>query len=313
MNAEDERGTGVEDGVDRPALRFATPRKLPNPKSLPGRVVVLDIAFAGVQGGGFDKVTRKFLDGLGDRLALWVDHHDHERHAEFSGDPRFYLRRKSEHGACPEMITPELVRRAGQVGTVVCHTDFDGFASAAKWLRGGEEPYPGCDDDARAIDTRLGTPSAFAIMVDRALRARPQDERLQVLLVEYLASGLAGDAPRRRLEDAAAELLPIERETERAARSYRVYSRRAGGTAAYVDISSGFGRLDKTHLLLLGQERANVAVVVDAMNVSVAAPFDSGLDFLALFGLEGGMPTRVSMARNSLDFVVDRLGIDFVA
>lgn len=312
MNDGDQ-ADGAGTYAERPVVRFGTPRKLPNPKSLPGRVVVLDIAFAGVQGGGFDKVTRKFIDGLGERLALWVDHHDHERHAEFAADSRFYLRRKSEHGACPEMITPELVSRAGAVGTVVCHTDFDGFASAAKWLRGGLEPYPGCDDDARAIDTRLGTPSEFAVLVDRALRARPQDERLQTLLVEYLASGLTLEGARSRLEEASAELLPIERETERAARSYRVYPRRTGGTAAYVDISSGFGRLDKTHLLLLGQERAGLAVVVDGMNVSVAAPFDSGLDFLALFDLEGGMPTRVSLSRNSLDFVVDRLGIDFVA
>ena len=77
-------------------------------------------------------------------------------------------RRRREHGACPEMITPELVARAGHIDTIVCHTDFDGLASAAKWIRGGVEPYPGCDDDARAIDTRIGTPSAVA----RAHRSR---------------------------------------------------------------------------------------------------------------------------------------------
>src|SRR6476469_8838784 len=87
-----------------PALAFGTPRKLPKASSLDGRVVVLDIAFAAAVGGGFDQVTRKLIEGLDDRLAAWVDHHDHERHAEYAADPRFVLSTKAEHGACPEMI-----------------------------------------------------------------------------------------------------------------------------------------------------------------------------------------------------------------
>src|ERR1700722_6695827 len=120
----------------RPELAFATPRKLPRPKELRGRVVVLDVAFASeASGGGFDKITRPFIDGLGPRLAAWVDHHDHKLHAAYANDPRFVLSTKAEHGACPEMVTPELVARVGQVETVVCHTDFDGLMSAAKWIR----------------------------------------------------------------------------------------------------------------------------------------------------------------------------------
>ncbi len=56
----------------------------------------------------------------------------------------------------------------------------------------GVEAYPGCDDDARAIDTRMGTPSAVANRFDRALRARPRDEGLFGLIVRHLASGLKG-------------------------------------------------------------------------------------------------------------------------
>jgi len=154
-------------------LAFGTPRKLPKPSALKGRVAVLDIAFAGAgSGGGFPKITLPFIDGLGPRLAVWVDHHDSEEHARYSGDPRFVLATKAEHGACPEMITVELVERVGKIDTIVCHTDFDGLASAAKWIRGGVEPYPGCDDDARAIDTRIGTPSQVGERIDRALRAR---------------------------------------------------------------------------------------------------------------------------------------------
>lgn len=293
-----------------PTLAFGTPRKLPSASSLEGRVVVLDIAFAGTVGGGFDKVTRKLIDGLGDRLRGWIDHHDHERHADYADDPRFVLRTKAEHGACPEMITPELVARIGPVDTVLCHTDFDGLASAAKWIRGGIEPYPGCDDDARAIDTRLGTPSPAAARMDRALRARPRDEGLFGLVVRHLVGGLEDPSLWQPIDEAAAELLPIERETRRAAESYRRLQRRGGGGVALVDVTTGYARIDKTLLLLLGQEREQVSIVIDRDNVSVAARFDSGLDFLELFGLDGGMPTRVSLPRKRLGAALDALGVD---
>src|SRR5690349_4801721 len=102
-----------------PHLAFASPRVLPRATSLTGRVVVLDIAFAATVGSttSFETNTAPFLEGLGDRLAAWVDHHDHERHAEFRGDPRFHLATKAEHGACPEMVTPELVRQTGPIDT----------------------------------------------------------------------------------------------------------------------------------------------------------------------------------------------------
>ena len=58
---------------------------------------------------------------------------------------------------------------------------------------------------------------------------------------------------------------------------------------------------DKTLLLLLGQERETISIVVDGDTVAAAAPFDSGVDFLALLGLSGGMPTRVSVPRARLD------------
>ncbi|HEY1536605.1 MAG TPA: hypothetical protein VGF76_21435, partial [Polyangiaceae bacterium] len=117
-------------------LAFGTPRKLPRASTLLGRVAVLDIAFAGAgSGGGFPKITLPFIDALGERLRAWVDHHDHEEHENYAKDPRFVLSTKAEHGACPEMITEELVARVGVIDTIVCHTDFDGLASAAKWMR----------------------------------------------------------------------------------------------------------------------------------------------------------------------------------
>src|SRR5262245_34169971 len=107
-----------------PALVFATPRQLPAADKLVGRVAVLDIAFtADGMGTPFEEMTGPFIAALAGRLAAWVDHHDHERHRDFAADPRFVLATKAEHGACPEMVTPELVARAGPVDTIVAHSD----------------------------------------------------------------------------------------------------------------------------------------------------------------------------------------------
>lgn len=204
------------------------------------------------------------------------------------------------------MIDRALVERIGPIDTIVCHTDFDGLASAAKWMRNGEEPYPGCDDDARAIDTRIGKPSAVADRMDRALRARHHDAGLFGIVVRHLATGLSDASLWGPIDAAGAELIPVEQETRKAARSYE----RIPPGVALVDVSSGYGKIDKTLLLLLGQERERVSVVVDRDSVSVAARFDSGLNFLELFGLSGGMPTRVSLPRQKLGEMLTALGVE---
>lgn len=293
-----------------PELSFATPRKLPKARDLRGRVVVLDVAFASeASGGGFDKITRPFIEALGSRLAAWVDHHDSTEHARYAGDPRFVLTTKAEHGACPEMVTPDLVAQAGQVDTIVCHTDFDGLASAAKWIRGGVESYPGADDDAWAIDTRLRRAGPIGDRFDRALRARPYDHGLFGLVVRHLATGLADPSLFGAIDAAAAELLPIEAETLRAAQRYV----RVPPGIALVDVTPSSveagPRLDKTQLLLIGQEREPVSVIIDRDTVTVAARFDSGLNFLKLLGLSGGMPTRVSVPRSRLGELLHALGV----
>jgi len=295
-----------------PELAFTTPRKLPKVRDLRGRVVVLDVAFASeASGGGFEKITRPFIDALGSRLAAWVDHHDSSEHARYAADSRFVLATKAEHGACPEMVTPELVTRIGPVDTIVCHTDFDGLVSAAKWIRGGTEPYPGADDDAWAIDTRLRRAGAIGERFDRALRARPHDHGLFGIVVRHLATGLSDTSLFQAVDAAAAELLPIEAETRRVAERYV----RIPPGVALVDITPASdatappGRVDKTQLLLLGQEREPVSVVIDRDTVTVAARFDSGLDFLKMLGLSGGMPTRVSVPKTRLHDLLRALGV----
>jgi hypothetical protein len=275
------------------------------------------VAFASdASGGGFAKITKPFIDKLGNRLVAWVDHHDHVLHEEYKRDARFILATKAEHGACPEMVTPELVARIGAVETIVCHTDFDGLCSAAKWIRGGVEPYPGSDDDARAVDTRIGTPSATAQRFDRAIRARGRDTALLGLIVRHLAGGLSDASLWPAIDSAAAELDAIEKATRAVARRYRVVDleKREGvpprvHTIAFVDATAEHGRYDKTMLLLLGQERAGAAVILDMDTLSFAAPFDSGLSFLALLGLSGGMPTLVSIPKDRMRDALTRVGV----
>jgi hypothetical protein len=289
--------------VELPYLVFTTPRTLPKPDSLRGRVVVLDLAFAAAgMGTPFEEVTQPFIEGLGDRLAAWVDHHDHELRARFAQDPRFHLATKAEHGACPEMVTPELVAATGPIDTIVTHVDLDGLYAAAKWILGGREPYPGADADARAVDTREARPGPVGELIDHALRARFRDTALKHRMVHYLCEGLESTAHREVIEEAAGEFAEMDAETRRLAARFE---RR--GRAVYVDARRARGRFDKTELLLKGQELAEVAVVQHSGAITLAAAFGSGIDFLKLFALEGGMPTRVSLPESRLDEVLEKI------
>ena len=287
-----------------PHLAFASPRVLPRADKLPGRVVVLDIAFAATVGTSvsFELTTRPFLAGLGDRLAAWVDHHDHERHADFARDPRFVLATKAQHGACPEMVTAELVRQVGPIDAIVAHVDLDGLYAAAKWILGGVEPYRGADDDARAVDTRTGTPGPIAERIDRALRARFRDDQLKRAVVQYLVAGMKPGAHADVIAEAAAEFERRDAATSELARRFTIR-----GRVAVVDTAGAEGRFDKTDLLLAGQARAPVAIVRDSGMLTIAAAFDSGWDFVQLFGLGGGMPTRVTIPEQKLDEVIAKI------
>ena len=282
--------------VALPALVFASPRKLPRAKDLQGRVVVLDIAFASTGlGAGFEKTTGKFITQLGPRLARWVDHHDHPMHAQFSADPRFVLCTKAEHGACPEMITPELVRDTGPIDTIVAHFDLDGLYAAAKWILGGQEPYPGADADARVIDTRIGEASEVANRIDQALRAHWLDETLKLRVVRYLVTGMRPGVEADAIAAAADDFARRARAAEKLAEQFTVE-----GDVAFMVVPSDAPAFDKTDLLLLGQRKALVSVVLEAGNATFAAPFESGIDFVELLELGGGMPTRVNIPEKRL-------------
>ncbi|MEZ4366867.1 MAG: serine O-acetyltransferase EpsC [Kofleriaceae bacterium] len=226
---------------------------------------------------------------------MWLDHHDHERHVDYASDERFVLATKAQHGACPEMVTPARVRQAGPVDTILTHVDLDGLYAAAKWVLGGREPYPGADDDARAVDTRIGEPGPIARRIDAAVRARFRDDGLKRAIVWWLVDGMGPGVHDDRIAEAAAEHARRAVGTAALAAQYAIR-----GRVALVD-AGGRRDFDKTDLLLAGQERAPVAIVRDAGAVSIAAPFRSGWDFVALLGLGGGMPTRVSVPDGRLD------------
>jgi hypothetical protein len=292
----------VTENASLPLFAYLTPRTLPPAEKLAGRVAVLDIAFASEgSGSSFDKTTLPFIRGLGSRLAAWVDHHDHERHVDYAGDPRFVLATKAQHGACPEMVTPEVVKAAGPVDTVAVHLDLDGLYSGAKWVLGGIEPYPGADADARAVDTRRGTPGPIGTRIDRALRAHFRNENLKHRIIQYLVARTKAPLHWEEIEKAAREIDPLLDQSRRLSERYRVEN-----GVAYVEAGAG-PPYDKTELLLLGQQRAPVAVVRDSGALTIAADFESGLDFVKLFRLGGGMPTRVTVPEARLEEVMSKL------
>jgi hypothetical protein len=290
--------------VPLPQLYFTSPRVLPRAEKLQGRVVVLDVAFAATIGStvSFELVTLPLLTALGDRLAAWVDHHDHERHADYAGDPRFVLSTKAEHGACPEMVTPDLVRQTGPIDCILTHVDLDGLYAAAKWIVGGTEPYAGADDDARAVDTRIGTPGPIATRIDRALRAKFRDDALKRHVVQFLVGGMQKGAHDAAIGEAAEEFARRDARTRELAQRFTIR-----GRVAVVDTAGAAGQFDKTDLLLAGQEKAPVSIVRDSGMLTIAAAFDSGWDFVDLFHIGGGMPTRVTIPETRLDDVIGRI------
>jgi hypothetical protein len=136
----------------------------------------------------------------------------------------------------------------GPIDTIVAHFDLDGLYAAAKWILGGREPYPGADDDARAVDTRIGEVSPRAQLIDKALRVHYDDAVLKQRIVHWLCRGLkpGGRAGRDRrggggLRSAQAEQA---RDARRALRDRRTTSR------CCTVPRTGRRPFDKTELLL---------------------------------------------------------------
>ena len=115
--------------------------------------------------------------------------------------------------------------------------------------------------------------------------------------------GLKDKAIGCEIAEAAADFDRIATETTRLAALYE-----PRGKAVYVDAAQHAKMaFDKTMLLLEGQKLATVSIVRDAGMITLAAAFDSGIDFVKLLALGGGMPTRVSIKESRLDEVLAKL------
>jgi len=123
-------------------------------------------------------------------------------------------------------------------------------------------------------------------------------------VVRFLTQGAdkrKGAALWEEIDLAARQIDPLLDESRRLAGRYEV-----NGGVAYVDVA-GVRGYDKTELLLIGQERAPISVIRDAGALTIAADFDSGFDFVRLFQLGGGMPTRVTVPEARQAEVMEKL------
>ncbi len=272
-------------------VHFAAPFRLPDPEELGEAVVVLDIGFCADQGErSYESITEPFIKALGDRLKLWIDHHSHERHVDFSDDRRFVLEQRITHPACPEMVTPERVAGAGAIDTVVCHSDFDGIASAAKFLLGGREPYPGCDADARAIDSRVGESSPRGERFAAALAIRHDEGMLRMVLQSLLKSEESPVIERAIDEAAEKYRLRVERTREAVGQGERV------GAAWVVDERRSKRKLDRTQALIQSQERAVYGLFLGQDGrLSLATDMMTPIDLTEIFLTRGGMQNRITL------------------
>ena len=271
------------------------PRHLPKAPS--GRAVIVDVAFAAA--AQWKSKTKPFIDALGDRLAMYIDHHEHrEAWPLYANDPRFLLVPNKIAHACPELVTPEVIARCGQIDVVVAHHDFDGLVSAVKVLRAGRTPWPEADEDARAVDSpgRGHTLSAFGARIADAMdeatvtleRAAAQDFNSR------LCFGLAKDMrldpiPDIEVGDFAA------RAASASAEARRIVAARGKLEAPGVFVVRVDAKQDnrmRRNLLLLAEEQAAIGALYepDAQQGAwlTAATFDQSLDLEDVSGFEGG-------------------------
>ena len=274
---------------------------------------MLDVAFAG--GDNFDKATVPFLEALGDRLAIWIDHHEHPvGWLRVRGDPRFLLVPNRDAHACPELVTPEVVSRAGNVDAIVAHADLDGLLSAVKFLRGGTPPWPEADEDARAVDSpgRGHRLSSFGqLLVDAldeaagSLRSKGR-ESLRQELIEGLVR--APEPLPAKLREKLQKLQRAHSETLAPAEQLAASAREEARGVLVVRVPKDLGRPVKKALLSRLEARAPIGVVIEGRAVTVAT-FREDLDLAQVDELTAGRSDyRFAQADDGGRQIVQRLG-----
>jgi hypothetical protein len=276
------------------------------------KIAVMDIAFNSgrpndtteQKAQAFQDTTQAFINALGERLVHWVEHHPHPTWKELQADPRFALYNREQAPACPIVITPETVK--AEVDAIVTHGDFDGLMSAAKYIRGGHEPYLGADADAVAADTRIGQISETGLRYEQALKSNLRNDEIKAAIVQELVTGQTSAL----VDKACADYEKIEAETSRVAATYR-----QEGIAAVVD-TRDTDHLDLTELLMRGQRLSGgVAIAImrhpiTGVETLAVSGSQKNWNLIELFGATGA-PGRVQIALDRLDEViatVNRLG-----
>ena len=287
------------------------PGNLPAPPS-EGRVAVVDVAFAG--GDNFEKSTVPFLEALGDRLAIWIDHHEHPLGwARYRDDPRFVLVPNRVAHACPELVTPEVVRRAGPVDVIVAHADFDGLLSAVKFQRGGDAPWPEADEDARAADSpgRGHAYSARARLLSDALDHAQSDLKTaqRETLRQEIVAALVKDAIPAALQERIGKLARAQGEALQPVEGLAATAREEAGGVLVVRVPKALPRPVKKALLSRLEERAPVGVVVEGRAVT-AATFRAEIDLALCDELNAGRSDyRFAQADDAARAIIARLGV----
>lgn len=282
----------------RQRLVWAThPRHLPKPPA--GRVVVVDVAFAA--GSQYRAKTLPFIEALGDRLARWIDHHEHrEGWALFAGDPRFVLVPNRVAHACPELVTKERVQdteRDGPIDAIVAHADFDGLVAAVKWRLAGEEPWRGADEDARAVDSPgrghalSDRGERLALALEEASGSYERERRKQ--LMTRIADAITDDDEPLGLTDEIDSLARAAEEARvRALGMAESHGREEAPGVYVVRALSPLENRFRKYLLMAAEERAPIGALFEPDPQGgawvTAATFDERIDLEAVAGFEGG-------------------------
>lgn len=270
------------------------PRHLP--KAPANRTVVLDVAFAA--GSQWKSKTKVFIDALGDRLVRYIDHHEHkEGWAHYAGDARFVLVPNKVAHACPELVTPERIQAAGEVGTVVAHADFDGCIAAVKWWRGGKEPWPGADEDARAIDspgrghtlTERGARISYAFE-EASARLKPAEE---MQFLTKVAWSLVDGTSDLGLDEQIDTFANAARAAEVATHALAMKNGKIEAPGVFVvRVDEKPDNRTRRNLLVAAEEHAPVGAIFEpdpqGGHWLIAATFDEALDLEEVDGFAGG-------------------------
>lgn len=280
--------------MTRPITWCTHPRYLPKPPK--GKTVVLDVAFAA--GSQWKSKTKVFLDALGDNLVRYIDHHEHrEAWPHYQGDARFLLVPNKLAHACPELVTPALVAATGTVDDIVAHADFDGCLAAVKWLRGGREPYPGADEDARAVDSPgrghalSETGARYAYALDEASARFERKEELRFLTA--VAASLVDGTSDLALDEEIDTLGKAARLAEQEGRKLGLARGSVEAPGVFVvRLDSKPDNRTRRSLLMLAEEHAPVGALFEPDPTGgawmIAATFDQALDLEDVEGFEGG-------------------------